>query len=65
MPCRLRRIVRLELVAQLQGGQDRTPSMVLMGNGCTEQGHKAVAQELIDGAFIAVHGIKGVGKELI
>ena len=28
-----------------------------MGNGGTEEGHNAIAQHLVDGAFIAVHGV--------
>ena len=36
-----------------------------MGDGRPEQGHEAVAQELIDGAFIAVHGAQGKLKELV
>ena len=30
--------------------------MVLMGQGCAEQGHDAIAHDLIDRALIAVHG---------
>jgi hypothetical protein len=30
--------------------------MVFMRNRCPKQGHNAIAQDLVDGAFVAVHG---------
>ena len=39
-----------------QGGIAGPHRMVLMGNRRPKQGHDAVAHDLVDGAFIAVHG---------
>ena len=43
--------------AELQCGEHRAQGMVLMGDGGAEQRHEAIAQELIDVAFVAMNGI--------
>jgi hypothetical protein len=47
--------VALQDAVHAQGRMHRPLGMVLMGNGCPEERHDAVAQELIDRAFVAVH----------
>jgi hypothetical protein len=39
--------------------------MVLMGYRCTKQGHETIAQELIDGALIAVHLVERQFEETV
>ena len=36
-----------------------------MGNWRAEEGHKTIAQELVDGAFIAVHSVERQGEEAV
>ena len=33
-----------------------THGMILVGHGCPKQRHDAIAHDLVDGAFIAMHG---------
>ena len=46
-------------------GQDGAPGVILMGNGCTKQSHEAIAQELVDGALVAVHPVQRQLKKAI
>src|SRR6266581_3737217 len=39
--------------------------MVFMRQRGTKQRHKTVAEELVDGAFIAVHGVECQGEEAV
>src|SRR5437867_3990632 len=39
--------------------------MILMSDGYSKQRHKPIAQELVDGALVAVHGIERQFKEPI
>jgi hypothetical protein len=36
-----------------------------MRQGCPKQRHKTVAEELVDGAFIAVHSVECQGEEAV
>src|SRR5215510_15682217 len=42
----------------LERGMERAAGMVLVSDRCTEEGHDAVARELIDGALPSVHGVE-------
>ena len=39
--------------------------MIFVGNRSAKQGHKAVAEELVDGAFIPVHRLQRQGEEAV
>ncbi len=55
----------VQALPQANGGQHRSPGMVFMGNGGAKQGHKAITQELVDGALVAVHLAQGQLEELV
>jgi hypothetical protein len=55
----------MQALPDANSSQHRPPGMVLMGNGGAEQGHKAIAEELVDGPLVAVHLAQGQVEELI
>ena len=60
---RLGAVPGVDPAAELQCCEHRAPGMVLMGDGGAEQRHEAVAEELVDVAFVAMNGIEGKLEE--
>ena len=44
-----------EPASNADGGEGRSPRVVLVSEGRAEQGHESIPEELVDRAFIAVH----------
>ena len=49
-------VERAETLADLEGGKGRAQGMVLVSHRRPEEGHEAVAQELVDRPLVPVHG---------
>src|SRR5215471_5084469 len=58
-------LVCLELTTQLQGGEHRAASVILVGKRGAKEGHEAVTQELINGPFVTMDRAEGQLKELV
>src|SRR4030095_6192217 len=58
-------VMGVQGLSEGERGQDRPSGMILMGKWCPEEGHKAIAQELVDGAFVPVHFLQCQVKEAV
>ena len=58
-------MVCLELTTQLQGGEHRAASVILVGKRGAKEGHEAVTQELINGPFVTMDRAEGQLEELV
>ncbi len=52
-------------IPDLEGCEDRTPGVVLVGERSTEEGEHPVAEKLVDGAFVSVDGCHPPGEEVV
>ena len=59
------RLVYAQTLVQCQRRQDPTPGVILERQRRAKQGHKAIAQELVNRAAVAVHRVQGEFEEAL